>query len=145
MLIWQRMTCKGTHQDIVQDCNPDKPHRVQLPAYCFWEVWKAHNFHQNFEWQPLCPSLIAWYFLKIEIEILNLIIPKPEIPNDIARNYQQVKVEWSKKLVAEKQQEKESVIKQTQEMKAVADAKRAKAVKKSKKIASKEYLIFAFF
>ena len=67
MLIWQRITCKGTHQDIVQDCNPDKLHRVQLPAYCFWEVWKAHNFHQNFEWQPLCPSLIALYFLKIEI------------------------------------------------------------------------------
>ena len=85
MLIWQRITCKGTHQDIVQDCNPDKPHRVQLPAYCFWEVWKAHNFHQNFEWQPLCPSLIAWYFLKIEINyftnyVIILLSDTPTIP-----------------------------------------------------------------
>lgn len=64
-----------------------------------------------------------------KVEILNLIIPKPRIPVDIAKNYQRVKVQWTEKLVAEKIQEKESVIKQTQEMKAVADASREKAVK----------------
>ena len=63
------------------------------------------------------------------LEILNLIIPKPEIPHDIAENYQRVKVQWTEKLVAEKEQEKEEVRKQTQEMKAVADANREKAVK----------------
>ena len=63
-----------------------------------------------------------------KIEILNLIIPKPEIPQDIADNYQRVKVQWTEKLVAEKEQEKEEVRKQTQEMKAVADANRLKAV-----------------
>ena len=63
------------------------------------------------------------------IELLNLIIPKPEIPKDIARNYQAVKVQWTQKLVAEKELEKEEVKKQTQQMKAVADANREKAVK----------------
>ena len=65
-----------------------------------------------------------------KVDILNLIIPKPEIPYDIANNYKRVKVQWTEKLVAEKIQEKELVIKKTQEMKAVADAKRALAVEK---------------
>ena len=64
-----------------------------------------------------------------KIEILNLIIPKPRIPLDIAKNYQRVKVQYVERLVAEKEQEKQEVIKQTQELKAVADANRNKAVK----------------
>ena len=64
-----------------------------------------------------------------KIELLNLIIPKPEIPEDIAQNYQRVKVQWTEKLVAEKEMEKEEVKKQTQQMKAVADANREKEVK----------------
>ena len=66
---------------------------------------------------------------KGKIELLNLIIPKPEIPEDIAQNYQRVKVQWTEKLVAEKEMEKEEVKKQTQQMKAVADANREKEVK----------------
>merc|ERR1712228_672048 len=50
------------------------------------------------------------------IEILNLVIPKPEIPPDIAHNYKQVKVQWTEQLVA------------TQQQKTVADANRQKAV-----------------
>ena len=65
-----------------------------------------------------------------KIEIINLIIPKPEIPKDIAANYQKVKVEWTEKLVAEKEQEKIQVRKETEELKAIADANRLKAVKK---------------
>ena len=64
-----------------------------------------------------------------KIDLLNLIIPKPEIPKDIARNYQAVKVQWTQKLVAEKELEKEEVKKQIQQMKAVADANREKEVK----------------
>jgi len=64
-----------------------------------------------------------------KIEILNLIIPKPDIPRDISANYQRVKVQWTEKLVAEKEREKEEVRKATEEMKAVADARREKAVK----------------
>ena len=76
-----------------------------------------------------------------KIEIINLIIPKPEIPRDIAANYQKVKVEWTEKLVAEKEQEKIQVRKETEELKAVADANRLKAVKRidiEKEILQKE-------
>jgi len=76
-----------------------------------------------------------------KLEILNLIIPKPEIPHDIAANYQKVKVEWTEKLVAEKEQEKVEVRKKTEEIKAIADANREKAVKKieiEKQILQKE-------
>merc|ERR1711862_757695 len=76
-----------------------------------------------------------------KIEILNLIIPKPKIPEDIAANYQRVKVEWTEKLVAEKEQEKIQVRKETEELKAIADANRLKAVKKidiEKQILQKE-------
>merc|ERR1712029_951884 len=76
-----------------------------------------------------------------KIEIINLIIPKPEIPKDIAANYQKVKVEWTEKLVAEKEQEKIQVRKETEELKAIADANQLKAVKKidiEKQILQKE-------
>jgi len=62
------------------------------------------------------------------IEILNLVIPKPEIPADIAKNYKQVKVQWTEQLVATQQQKTERIKKETQLIKAVADAERQKAV-----------------
>merc|ERR1712110_1309579 len=62
------------------------------------------------------------------IEILNLVIPKPEIPLDIARNYKQVKVQWTEQLVATQQQKTEQIKKETEQLKAVADANRQKAV-----------------
>ena len=48
------------------------------------------------------------------IEILNLVIPKPEIPLDIARNYKQVKVQWTEQLVATQQQKTEKIKKETE-------------------------------
>ena len=48
------------------------------------------------------------------IEILNLVIPKPEIPTDIARNYKQVKVQWTEQLVATQQQKTEKIKKETE-------------------------------
>jgi len=62
------------------------------------------------------------------IEILNLVIPKPEIPADIAYNYKQVKVQWTEQLVATQQQTTEEIKKKTELIKAVADAERQKAV-----------------
>jgi regulator of protease activity HflC (stomatin/prohibitin superfamily) len=62
------------------------------------------------------------------IEILNLVIPKPEIPADIAHNYKQVKVQWTEQLVATQQQKTEQIKKETEQLKAVADANRQKAV-----------------
>ena len=48
------------------------------------------------------------------IEILNLVIPKPEIPPDIALNYKQVKVQWTEQLVATQQQKTERIKKETE-------------------------------
>ena len=48
------------------------------------------------------------------IEILNLVIPKPEIPPDIAHNYKQVKVQWTEQLVATQQQKTEKIKKETE-------------------------------
>merc|ERR1739838_727545 len=62
------------------------------------------------------------------VEILDLVIPKPDIPQDIAHNYKQVKVQWTEQLVATQQQKTEKIKKETEEMKAIADAKRQKAV-----------------
>merc|ERR1719430_2509314 len=62
------------------------------------------------------------------IEILNLVIPKPEIPPDIAKNYKEVKVQWTQQLVATQQQKTEKIKKQTETIKAVADAERQKTV-----------------
>merc|ERR1719195_611047 len=62
------------------------------------------------------------------IEILNLVVPKPEIPADIAHNYKQVKVQWTEQLVATQQQTTEEIKKKTELIKAVADAERQKAV-----------------
>ena len=48
------------------------------------------------------------------IDILNLVIPKPEIPADIAKNYKQVKVQWTEQLVATQQQKTERIKKETE-------------------------------
>merc|ERR1719312_484688 len=62
------------------------------------------------------------------VEILNLVIPKPEIPSDIAHNYKQVKVQWTEQLVATQQQKTEKIKKETELIKALADAEREKQV-----------------
>ena len=62
------------------------------------------------------------------IEVLNLVVPKPEIPEDIAHNYKQVKVQWTEQLVANQTQKTEEIRKKTELVKAVADAERQKAV-----------------
>ena len=51
------------------------------------------------------------------IEILNLVIPKPDIPEDIAQNYKQVKVQWTEQLVAAQQQKTEKIKKETELLK----------------------------
>jgi len=62
------------------------------------------------------------------VEILNLVIPKPDIPQDIAQNYKQVKVQWTEQLVAKQQKVTEEIKKETELLKAVADARRQKEV-----------------
>merc|ERR1712025_497906 len=62
------------------------------------------------------------------VEILNLVIAKPDIPKDIAQNYKQVKVQWTEQLVAKQQKVTEEIKKETELLKAVADAKRQKEV-----------------
>ena len=62
------------------------------------------------------------------IEILNLVIPKPDIPADIARNYKAVKVQWTEQLVATQRQKTEKIKKETETMKALLDARRQKDV-----------------
>lgn len=59
---------------------------------------------------------------------MNLVVPKPEIPKDIRSNYKQVKVQWTEQLVATQQQRTEQIKKDTESLKAVADAQRQKAV-----------------
>merc|ERR1712029_148826 len=118
--------------------------REEVKKYAF-----SHDIDDvyNERFLEMSESVIAETKKKIErlaqgkIEILNLIIPKPKIPEDIAANYQRVKVEWTEKLVAEKEQEKIQVRKETEELKAIADANRLKAVKKidiEKQILQKE-------
>jgi len=62
------------------------------------------------------------------IKVLNLVIPKPSIPEDIALNYQKVKVQWTEQLVATQKQKTELIKKETESQKAQADANRLKAV-----------------
>merc|ERR1712226_397519 len=47
------------------------------------------------------------------IKIYHLTIPKPQIPPDIAKNYKEVKVQWTKQLVATQQQKTEKIQKDT--------------------------------
>ena len=62
------------------------------------------------------------------ITILKLVIPKPAIPKDIARNYQQVKLQWTEQLVAQQRQKTEKIKEETKSIKAVLDAEREKRV-----------------
>lgn len=62
------------------------------------------------------------------IKILNLVIPKPDIPRDIAANYKAVKVQWTEQLVATQQQKTEKIKKETESIKALLDAEREKDV-----------------
>ena len=62
------------------------------------------------------------------LEILNLVIAKPNIPPDIAHNYKQVKVQWTEQLVATQRQKTQQIVKETEKLNALADADRQKAV-----------------
>ena len=62
------------------------------------------------------------------ITIKHLAISKPDIPEDIANNYKDVKVQWTMQLVATQQQKTEKIKKETESIKAVADAERSKKV-----------------
>jgi hypothetical protein len=62
------------------------------------------------------------------ILIHHLTVPKPEIPEDIAKNYMEVKVQWTEQLVATQRQKTEMIRKETETMKAVSDANRLKEV-----------------
>jgi len=62
------------------------------------------------------------------LEILNLVVAKPNIPPDIARNYKQVKVQWTEQLVAVQKQKTKEIEKKTEKLNALADADRQKAV-----------------
>jgi len=67
-------------------------------------------------------------FAENSITIWNLFIPKPEIPPAIAANYREVKIEWTKQLVAQQKQKTEKIKKETILQNAVLDAERAKAI-----------------
>merc|ERR1711915_773230 len=58
------------------------------------------------------------------LEVLNLVVPKPDIPDDIAHNYKQVKVQWTQQLVATQAQKTETIKKETEKLRAIADAER---------------------
>ena len=62
------------------------------------------------------------------IKIYHLTVPKPQIPADIAKNYKEVKVQWTEQLVATQQQKTEKIKKETETIKAVLDAERQKKV-----------------
>ena len=58
------------------------------------------------------------------IEVLNLVVPKPEIPEDIAHNYKQVKVQWTEQLVANQTQKTEEIKKRTELVKVREEGER---------------------
>lgn len=62
------------------------------------------------------------------ITVWNLFIPKPDIPPAIAANYREVKIEWTKQLVAQQKQKTERIKKQTVLQNAVLDAEREKEI-----------------
>jgi len=67
------------------------------------------------------------------ITIDNLVIPKPDIPADIEKNYQEVKVQWTEQLVEEQRQDTELLKMQTKTKLALEDAKRIQEVEEIKK------------
>jgi len=62
------------------------------------------------------------------VKIWNIFLPKPDVPPAIAANYRNVKVEWTKQLVAQQKQRTEKIHKETERIKAVADAERLKEI-----------------
>jgi len=62
------------------------------------------------------------------VEILNLVIPKPDIPDDIEQNYKAVKIQWTAQLVSTQEQKTAEIKKETEMLRAIADAKRKKKV-----------------
>ena len=58
------------------------------------------------------------------IEVINLVVPKPEIPEDIAHNYKQVKVQWTEQLVANQTQKTEEIRKKTELVKVRGERER---------------------
>lgn len=76
------------------------------------------------------------------INILNLFIPKPDIPPAIAANYREVKIEWTRQLVAEQKKKTEKINKETVLQNEVMDAEREKEVQRihnERMISRKEY------
>merc|ERR1712210_162049 len=80
------------------------------------------------------------------IRILNLVVPKPDIPRDIAANYKAVKVQWTEQLVAIQQQKTEQIKKETLIVKAreenvadIAAYKKQKQSEANKNLYSPEY------
>jgi len=67
-------------------------------------------------------------FAKDGITVWNLHIPKPQIPPAIAANYREVKIEWTKQLVAQQKQKTERIKKETMLQNAKLDAQRVKDV-----------------
>jgi len=67
-------------------------------------------------------------FAKDGITVWNLHIPKPQIPPAIAANYREVKIEWTKQLVAQQKQKTERIKKETALQNAKLDAQRVKDV-----------------
>lgn len=64
----------------------------------------------------------------ISIIIHNLVIPKPDIPDKIANNYEEVKIQWTKKLVAEQKRDTEKTFKDTEYDNAMNDERRLTAI-----------------
>ena len=54
--------------------------------------------------------------------------PKPILPSDIANNYKERKIQWTEQLVDAHQQKTEKIKKESQNLKANADAEREKKV-----------------
>lgn len=62
------------------------------------------------------------------IRILNVVVPKPDIPEDIANNYKMVKVQWTEQLVSIQKQKTEKIKKETEKIKAILDAEKEREV-----------------
>ena len=62
------------------------------------------------------------------IYIHNVVIPKPDIPTDILQNYKQVKVQWTKQLVAKQEQLTEKIKEETETIKEILNEERDKSV-----------------
>jgi len=67
-------------------------------------------------------------FANNAISVWNLFIPKPDIPPAIAQNYREVKIEWTRQLVAQQKKKTERIKKETILQNGVLDAERAKAI-----------------